>query len=249
MASGRDEKARQAQEELGNLRRRLEELETLFHHLGREEEPQERDPQENSWKPRWYHSRWLEPALGILLGIIILVSLNAFLGNTIVGALRTIEDRLTGGDLPNTSVSNNSMLYLRNCAGCHGEKGEKTSSGQTLKQYLSRWGEQAMSRIIRDGKGSMPALGKVQGGVLSDEEIEKIIQVILSIDGRQVPTLPVETTRQGVVPSVNAALSGIVKHDADWNQKHGKYAIDSGSNVCFRCHQQESCAACHTRSY
>jgi cytochrome c oxidase cbb3-type subunit 3 len=74
-------------------------------------------------------------------------------------------------------------LYESNCAGCHGTDG-KFGAARTLNQplYLAILSKDELRQIIRNGRPgtSMPAWAKKQGGPLTDEQVEVLVNSIYS---------------------------------------------------------------------
>jgi len=69
-------------------------------------------------------------------------------------------------------------LYSRNCAGCHGPNGMKGAAPRLNDPvYLAVADRQILYDTIKFGRAGtpMPALGKIQGGTLSDNQIKALI--------------------------------------------------------------------------
>jgi mono/diheme cytochrome c family protein len=62
-----------------------------------------------------------------------------------------------------SEVASPRSLYIQNCARCHGASGHSTPKGRSLEAPdlagLGK-GTDRITRIIRNGKGDMPAFGK-----------------------------------------------------------------------------------------
>jgi cytochrome c oxidase cbb3-type subunit III len=72
-------------------------------------------------------------------------------------------------------------LYESNCAGCHGTDG-KSGAARTLNQplYLTILPKDALRQIIHNGRPgtSMPAWAKSQGGPLTDQQVDALVDGI-----------------------------------------------------------------------
>lgn len=77
-------------------------------------------------------------------------------------------------------------IYQRNCAACHGEKGDGNSRAQatlskkprdfTAQESRSRLTREYMIAIVRDGRPHTPMIAR--GSRLSQEEIEAVVDFI-----------------------------------------------------------------------
>ncbi len=63
------------------------------------------------------------------------------------------------------------VLYLNNCASCHGLKGKGLNGNPALTQ--SKLGEEQIAHIIFKGKGKMPAFHR-----LTFEQIQKLTELV-----------------------------------------------------------------------
>lgn len=80
-----------------------------------------------------------------------------------------------------------------------------------------------------------PGAGATRGvhdflGKLSDAEIEAVLGLILSTRGTEGPGPFADTTH----------------HVDTWLFKHSPYVKGNGASLCYKCHQNAYCAACHT---
>ena len=78
----------------------------------------------------------------------------------------------TGGGATLAANASGQDIYAAKCAGCHGADG-KGVRGPALAQAASD-SEDAITKVIHDGKGKMPALGSQ----LSDDQIKKLVVVV-----------------------------------------------------------------------
>ena len=72
-------------------------------------------------------------------------------------------------------------LYEKNCAACHGPRGDQIPSANLgAKDYLASKGDAALVEATANGKGGMPAFGRAKGGALDDSQIRAIIEYLKS---------------------------------------------------------------------
>jgi cytochrome c oxidase cbb3-type subunit 3 len=74
-----------------------------------------------------------------------------------------------------------SFLYARNCSGCHGPEGTGgVAIGLADPVYLAIADDATIRRVTADGVGgtSMPAFAQRSGGMLTDDQIDVIVQGI-----------------------------------------------------------------------
>lgn len=75
-------------------------------------------------------------------------------------------------------------LYEKNCAMCHGDKGDRVPSANlAAKDFLIKQGEENLAKGIAEGRGGMPGFGKVRGGPLTDEQIKAVIEYVKELAG------------------------------------------------------------------
>jgi mono/diheme cytochrome c family protein len=96
-------------------------------------------------------------------------------------------------------------LYKHNCAGCHGDQGQGGAAISLANPiYLATAGIGNIKRITTEGvpETMMPAFGKEQGGLLTEEQISVLSQGMLdawghsdALDGQ--PPLTYATTKAG----------------------------------------------------
>lgn len=113
------------------------------------------------------------------------------------------------------------ILYRDECAVCHGGQGNRLP-GVPLgsAEFLQQLGDAGMEKVIKEGKGVMPAWGRDHEGPFSEEQIHMVIDYLKSaaeING------PVAATAATPSP----APSGPVSADA------GKALF---ANNCVACH-------------
>jgi mono/diheme cytochrome c family protein len=80
------------------------------------------------------------------------------------------------------SARSAAALYARNCASCHGRDGRaKTSRGRSKhardladSEWQGRVGDERIFNSVMNGKGKMPAYGKI----LSEQEIDSIVTYV-----------------------------------------------------------------------
>ncbi|MBI5653743.1 MAG: c-type cytochrome [Chloroflexi bacterium] len=86
-------------------------------------------------------------------------------------------------------------VYLKNCAVCHGDRGQGRIGATLAKEFPSIRQNALVKEIISNGvAGSvMSAWAKGKGGPLSDAEIDDLVAFVNSL-GRQAPTAPTGPT-------------------------------------------------------
>jgi mono/diheme cytochrome c family protein len=74
--------------------------------------------------------------------------------------------------------ANGEMIFQEHCASCHGpdgkaktELGKKAGAADLTSDTIQRQGDSELAIAIKDGKGKMPAAGKI----LSDDEIHAVV--------------------------------------------------------------------------
>lgn len=113
-------------------------------------------------------------------------------------------------------------LYEANCSGCHGVDG-KNGAARTINQplYLAVLPKDTLREIIRNGRPGtvMPAWVKSQGGPLTDQQVEALVNAIYKNWGKPV--------------QAGAAALPAYSSDATGDAAKGKRLY--GRN-CFLCH-------------
>lgn len=113
-------------------------------------------------------------------------------------------------------------LYSENCTGCHGENGRGGAAIALANPvYLAIADEESMRRIIAKGVSGtmMPAFAENAGGLLTDTQIDVIVQGIRS-----------RWSRPGILDRVNAP-SYIAKTTGDPQRGEAAY-----KTYCASCH-------------
>ncbi len=114
------------------------------------------------------------------------------------------------------------MLYRDQCVVCHGLQGNRLPGVSLGSQdYLQHLGDAGMEKVIREGKGVMPAWGRDHEGPLSDQDIHMII-AYLKANARAG-----EATAGGATPGASPAAGGTPSADA------GRQIF---TNNCVPCH-------------
>jgi cytochrome c oxidase cbb3-type subunit 3 len=108
-------------------------------------------------------------------------------GLTLTAAACGPRDRFPGKPSPESQVVRPdkvtafATLYATNCAGCHGAEG-KGGAAQSLRDplYLAIADDATIRRVVRNGVPgtSMPAFAQSAGGMLTDEQIDAIVDGI-----------------------------------------------------------------------
>ena len=72
-------------------------------------------------------------------------------------------------------------LFTQSCVACHGQKGDVLPAANLSNlSWLQQKGNATLVSAISTGKGGMPAFGKAKGGTLSNEDIQFVVQYLLS---------------------------------------------------------------------
>lgn len=110
---------------------------------------------------------------------ILVLLVSALAGCDSLPGKPSYEDRW----IPSSEISNFSTLYGRNCAGCHGKDG-RLGAARPLNDplYLALVDKSELQQIITQGvKGTnMPAFGLGSGGSLTPNQIELLVNGMLS---------------------------------------------------------------------
>jgi cytochrome c oxidase cbb3-type subunit III len=129
-----------------------------------------------------------------------------------------------------SDVSDFKTLYAENCAGCHGSEGRGGAAIALADPvYLAVVDEASMRKDIANGvRGtSMPAFAQSAGGMLTDKQIDVIVNEIRS-----------QWSRQGVLDGANPPLyaaksSEDVRGDVQGSVPRGETAYKT---YCSSCH-------------
>lgn len=78
-------------------------------------------------------------------------------------------------------------LYMTQCAGCHGADGVRGPARPLADPaYLATVSREDLLRVIARGQGTfMPAMGTVAGGTLADAEIERLVDGMRKVWGKE----------------------------------------------------------------
>ena len=107
----------------------------------------------------------------VLKGIVYIAVGCVLLSSCSHGEVSTVED----GE-ENVEV-NGGLLYMNQCASCHGPKGNLGNSGsKDLTQ--SKLDEEAIMKIIMEGKGTMPPFEYL---LETDQKREAVVQHVISL--------------------------------------------------------------------
>ncbi|MCL5961788.1 MAG: c-type cytochrome [Chloroflexi bacterium] len=70
------------------------------------------------------------------------------------------------------SPADGRVLYMRVCAACHGQKGDRVQQADlSSEDFLNTQGDAKLFKVTAEGQGVMPPLSREHGGALSDDEI------------------------------------------------------------------------------
>ena len=103
-------------------------------------------------------------------------------------------------------ISDGSVLYIQNCAGCHGIEGEGIGINPPLnKLRMAQADPKLLARTIaRAAHGStMAAWHIAEGGILDDYQIEELVTLIRFADWSQVSLISIE---RGISPEQIATM-------------------------------------------
>lgn len=121
-------------------------------------------------------------------------------------------------------------LYDTNCVRCHGSNGDKISGVKhNSKEFWYSRGEETITKAIRNGKGGMPPFAKIQGGALTDTEIDAVVAYLKGFPGVLAANGKIESGKDlfakncamchgnkgDVVPSANLASKDYLKTKGD----------------------------------
>jgi len=125
--------------------------------------------------------------------------------------------------IPPDAIKDFTVLYARNCSGCHGVDGKggmAISIGDPV--YLAIADDATINRVTADGVAgtSMPAFAQHSGGMLTDDQIHVIVSGIRARWGKP-------DALRGAVPPPYAAASGT------GDPKRGAGVYDA---YCSSCH-------------
>ena len=117
------------------------------------------------------------PLLAVWNGHITMRNLILILGSLLVMVGCSDKSGDSGGsaDSGGSSGGEGAALYSSNCASCHGADGEG-GVGPSLVDNVPGSSESELTEVVTDGTGLMPPFGSS----LSEEEIEAVVQFLLS---------------------------------------------------------------------
>lgn len=95
------------------------------------------------------------------------------------------------------------LFATRGCAHCHGDNGEGTDRGPTLKDAHKKLSADKIHDQIVQGGGGMPAFGSS----LTHEETDDLVQFLRARKWMAPPTLPPSAAPQGV-PATPSTMPG-----------------------------------------
>lgn len=108
------------------------------------------------------------------------------------------------------------VLFVQNCAMCHGEQGQGLRGSNLSKTFSSINPQQFVRATVADGVSgtTMPAWSQAKGGPLTEAEIDDISAYIIALGAQQpAPTatpVPPAESQSGGVGSVLLALLALV---------------------------------------
>jgi mono/diheme cytochrome c family protein len=115
-------------------------------------------------------------------------------------------------ELEQERLNQGGRIYAENCAVCHGEAGEGRVGATLAKDWPSIRPDLTVRNIVINGipGTTMPAWSQVNGGPLTNDEIEALIYYILSWQTGGPPPidLPTSTPRPVVPPPPNLEAAG-----------------------------------------
>lgn len=148
---------------------------------------------------------------GRIISLLILVSLLGVLG----AAAQEGGDPERGG-----------VLFVENCAVCHGVDG-RGRAGATLQSFSGINVDAAVRETVLSGvPGSqMPAWGRIQGGPLSEQDVDDIVAYIIGIFDGTEPIQPLPEYIPPVIPPIANVVGdpsqGAVVYQANCVMCHG----------------------------
>jgi mono/diheme cytochrome c family protein len=88
---------------------------------------------------------------------------------------------------PSEVVASWDALYMTNCAGCHGADGVRGAARPMADpSYLATVARADLARVISRGQGTlMPAFGASSGGPLSDAEVDRLVDGMREVWGKE----------------------------------------------------------------
>ncbi len=180
-------------------------------------------------------------AIGIISLLIIIVALPIY------AARESARMEQTAIVLRQKRVDDGSILYVKNCAPCHGAAGEGIGAMPALNNpNLAQADHQALFKVIsRAAHGSTMAAWHVEeGGTLNDYQIDDLVYLIRYADWPQVSMVADDL---GFVPVVLSTAES----DVAYMEGEG----EADPHQCVACHEEPivhadkfgiNCARCHS---
>ncbi|MDG1331481.1 MAG: cytochrome c [Crocinitomicaceae bacterium] len=107
----------------------------------------------------------------MVLKIVVFISGMLLISSCTQGEISTVKK-----DDPNVEVDGR-LLYINQCASCHGPKGNLGNSG-SKDLSKSKLNEAQVLKIIKKGKGTMPPFEYL---LTTDKEREAVVQFVMSL--------------------------------------------------------------------
>ncbi len=98
----------------------------------------------------------------------------------LVGGLGFLALRTVGFGQPQDPAREGARLYSANCAGCHGDNGNRIPVVPLYSwDYLDQLGDPYIVNSITQGKNAMQPFAREQGGSLGEDQIEAIVRYLV----------------------------------------------------------------------
>lgn len=133
-------------------------------------------------------------------------------------------------------------LYRTHCAGCHGEGGNDVDGIHlTSAEYLKKLGDARFIKAVAKGTDAMPALGKDNGGELSNDEIGNILNYLKTKTGIITPSAESGKTAMMKAPKIPHEVTSDMEdclecHGADGLKPVPRDHAGRTKKVCKTCH-------------
>lgn len=121
--------------------------------------------------------RWLVLAVAVLLALLPLAGVAAVTRSSAGPDPRGVRQHTPSAPaLTSDEADQGAEVFRKRCAGCHGPNGDKIPGVMLLdKDFLAGLGDEAITTVIVEGKGKMKAMGKANGGPMTDDEVEAVL--------------------------------------------------------------------------
>jgi mono/diheme cytochrome c family protein len=115
-----------------------------------------------------------------------------------------------------TPVGRGARVFQRTCSGCHGADGKgvmrvglaKPPRDLTNGEFHAQITDEQLRRVIRVGKGQMPAFG----GLMGDEDLNNVIAFIRTLPpGARAPQPPPAPPSALVTPATRSDTHGVMQ--------------------------------------